>query len=767
MKTLSFGTLLKQYRLAAGLSQEALAERANISTRAISDLERGINRTPRSDTLDALLQALVLSEERQEALIAAARSVTIPDASDASPTDPLYVLPVPPTQLLGREQEMARVTTLLRSDRARLLTLVGPAGVGKTHLALEIAHRLRSDYKDGVVFVSLAATSDASLVLSQMAQTLKLRESAVSSPSQQLADFLAEKHLLLVLDNFEQVISAASDVAALLHNCPHLRVLVTSRTPLRLRGEQELQLPPLSVEAAEMLFLQRVQAIRPDISSDSSLITAICTRLDCLPLAIELAAAQIKVLSMSQILQRLKRRLPLLQSRARDVPQRQQTMQAAIAWSNDLLAPPVQQLLRIASVCEGSYSAEALAFLCTEEIQDDTTLLTYLRELIDASLIQSDVGKEGTMRFHMLKLVQEYALEQLRRTNKEAVYRWRHVEYFTRLVEKAITPGSRNEWIEPEQPDLRAALHWTYEQRKPAAGLRLIAACGAYWIRRGQMREGDQWLSKMLELDSQAAAEDKAPAAVRLAALYCAGGIARHLGQPERSAAFAREALALGERTGEQVGISNALALLGHLAQARGNVEEAASYFERSYQHARLGGTGDDGGSLGRARDNLARIARAQGDLTRARHLLEESLAHCRNNHFSWGVAFVSTILGHIARDQQQYVLARIRYRESLHILRTIGNLTSLAACVEGIAALISAEENHEQAIRLCAYATMLRLKAHTPLPPDEQQAFDRIITLARSCLTEHLFATAWQQGAVLTMEEGIVLASTELDGNT
>ncbi|GHO60410.1 hypothetical protein KSB_88850 [Ktedonobacter robiniae] len=199
------------------------------------------------------------------------------------------------------------------------------------------------------------------------------------------------------------------------------------------------------------------------------------------------------------------------------------------------------------------------------------------------------------MRFYMLKLVQEYAQEQLRRTGKEATYRWRHVEYVTRLVERAITPGSRHEWIEPEQPNLRAALHWAYEQRKARAGLRLVAACGAYWIRRGQMREGDLWLSKILELDSQVAKEDKAPTSVRLAALYCAGRIARHLGQPERSAAIAREALLLGKRTDEQVGMSNALALLGHLAQARDNLEEAASYFEQSYQCARLGGTGDDG----------------------------------------------------------------------------------------------------------------------------------------------------------------------------
>lgn len=220
----------------------------------------------------------------------------------------------------------------------------------------------------------------------------------------------------------------------------------------------------------------------------------------------------------------------------------------------------------------------------------------------------------------------------------------------------------------------------------------------------------------------------------------------------------------LGERAGDHVGMSNALALFGHLARTRGNIEEAACYFEQSYLHACKGGTGDDGGSLGRARDNLAMIARAQGNLALARQMLEESLAHCRSNNFTWGVAYVSTMLGHVARDQQQYALARACYRESLQLYRTIRNLASIAACLEGIAALSSAEGDHEQAIRLCAQATILRAKVHTPLPPDEQYIYDKVIALARSCLTAHRYAVVWQQGEALTVEEGMDLALTGLD---
>lgn len=208
--------------MAAGLSQKALAERANLSTRAISDLERSINQASRSATLDALLQALALSEEQRHALVAAARASALIDVVVATP---LYVLPLPPTQLIGREQDIARVIALLRGDSARLLTLLGPAGVGKTHLGLDVAHRLRGDFKDGVVFVTLAATADAAVVPALIAQALRLRESADISPAQQTIDFLAEKHLLLVLDNFEQVIAAGASVAELLQNCPHLRIL--------------------------------------------------------------------------------------------------------------------------------------------------------------------------------------------------------------------------------------------------------------------------------------------------------------------------------------------------------------------------------------------------------------------------------------------------------------------------------------------------------------------------------------------------------------
>ncbi len=763
MKTSSFGALLKQYRMAAGLSQETLAERARISTRTISDLERGVNQIPRSDTLEALLQALSLSKDQQQVLISSVRPA-IPAMPISS--DPLYVLPLPPTELVGREQELSSAVALLRGHKARLLTLIGPAGVGKTHLALDIAHHLGADFKDGIVFVSLAPISDHSLVASQVARTLKLRETAHSSFSEQVCAFLSTKHLLLVLDNFEQVIDAASFVVALLQSCPHLRLLVTSRTPLRLRSEQQFPVGPLTAQAAVTLFLQRAQAIQPSIERNESIIAAICERLDRLPLAVELVAAQVKILPLPRLLERLTQRLPLLQSGARDLPERQKTMHTAIAWSYDLLSPPVRHLFCILGVCEGGCTEEALAFLASGEPEmASPDLLAHLTVLVNASLLQSDALADGNLRFRMLELIHEYAQEQLRATGQEHIYRERHVEYYTHLVETAITPGSGQEWIESELPNLRAALHWVYEQRKAGPGLRLANACGAYWIRTGQMSEGNLWLERMLELDRQAAVEERAPVAVRLAALYSAGGLARHLGHPDRSAVLAQEAVSLAEGAGDPIGMSNALALLGHLAQARADLEDAAGYFEQSYQYARMGDPkrSEEDGTLGRALANLASIARVQGNLARAQEILEGLLEQARANKMTWGIANGLTMLGHIAREQQQYALARSRYRESLQLHRSIGNLTYIALCLEGIAALACAEGNYEQATPIAAQAAALRLKARTPLPPNEQQAFGCMVEMARSALAEDVYAKAWNQGTALTLEEGIVLALSGL----
>jgi len=378
-----FGTLLRRYRTAAGLTQEALAARAQISARTIADLERGINRIPRHDTFELLISALDLTAQQRVLFLAMVRPEMMATADESRSRFPL-----PPTPLIGREQEMVRAVNFLQRDGVRLLTLTGPAGVGKTRLGLEITRELSEHFADGVVFVALATLRNASLLSGVMAQALGLHESTESEVSEHVITFLQEKHSLLILDNFEQILEAASYVAELLSTCPRLSVLVTSRMPLRLRAEQILPLAPLPLADAVTLFQERAMAIRPGGIYALREVAAICERLDRLPLAIELVAMHVKTFSLPDLHKRLTHRLALLRDGARDLPARQQTMEDAIAWSYELLTATQQQCFRRLAVFVGGWTlAAAEAVCCAEEEKAPEEMILALAALVDASLV--------------------------------------------------------------------------------------------------------------------------------------------------------------------------------------------------------------------------------------------------------------------------------------------------------------------------------------------------------------------------------------------
>ncbi|HEV7662384.1 MAG TPA: tetratricopeptide repeat protein [Chloroflexota bacterium] len=617
-------------------------------------------------------------------------------------------LPAQLTSFVGRQRELAEIRRLFGATR--LLTLTGLGGTGKTRLALRAATDLLEEFPDGVWFTDLAPLGEPALVASTIAQVLNIRPLPGRLLSEQLSDALRDKQVLLVLDNFEHVQTAAPLVGDLLRACPRLRVLVTSRVRLRVSGEQVFAVPPLAApllehsspeELAEYpsvaLFLARAQAAQPDFAlapENAAAVASICRALDGLPLALELAAARTRVLSPDALLARLDGPLKVLTGGPRDGPARHHTLRATLDWSYDLLTAGEQALFRRIGVFAAGCTPEASDAVCEPSVD----LLDGLELLVDQGLLRHDVQPGGQSRFRMLATIREYALEQLSTNGELDALRRQHAEFFVALAERAepeLVGAGQGQWLdrlEAEHDNMRAALRWSLEASEVETGLRLAAALWRFWATRGYLSEGERWLVEVLSIADTVSSPSKAKA------LTAAGSLARSRGDHARAEALHSDSLDLFRQLGDTPGIARSLSNLGAVAYDRGLYALAGALYQESLTLRRELG---DTWAIAVVLNNLGLVARDEGNLDRATSLYEESRTLFQELGDKVGIANTVENLGQVAGDREDLDTAASLHRASLTLRREVGDKRGIARSLRELGQVARRQQDYALAEQL------------------------------------------------------------------
>ncbi len=673
----------------------------------------------------------------------------------------------PLTTLIGREAEIASVRQTLLRDDVRLLTLLGPPGIGKTRLALAVAPELGPVFEHGVVFADLAPLKDPVQLFSVIARAAQIRKTSQHTPQDLVKQYLRGRHLLLVLDNFEHLLGARAHVGELLSAYPRVKVLVTSRAALQVSWEHRYPVPPLALPdrhrlppyetlmtyPAIALFVERARAVRSEFSLDdrnAHQVAEICARLDGLPLAIELAAARANVLSPQVILERLQRRFDLLAAGPLDLPERHRTLRGAIAWSYEQLDPKLQWLFRRLAVFSGGFTLEAAEAVCADGAAFEQPVLDALTALVDSSLLQPE-AQEGQTRFRLLETLREYAYEQLETCAEIDEARLRHAAYHLDLAQRAepaLVGPDQSQWLERLERDhdnLRAALQHARDRGDIEAALRFSAALARFWERHGYVGEGRAWLDSLLSNGGEASP------LTRGKALNGAGNLARVEGDYAAARRCYEESLAIARQVQDERRVAIALNNLGAIAKEQGDYGTARSYYEESLTLKR--GLADARGTA-LTLSNLGVVSNAQGDCAQARLYLGESLALFRDVQDRWGIALAVNNLGATARSQGNYDRATALHAASLAMRRELKDKWGVAECLEGLARVAHHRKQPERSIRLFGAAASLRKIFGSPLPPDERAAHEQDIEALRAATGETQFAQAWEAGRAMSLDQ-------------
>ncbi|MBA3412882.1 MAG: tetratricopeptide repeat protein [Actinobacteria bacterium] len=728
---------------------------------------------------------------------------------EARPTN----LPIQPTSLIGREQQVAEVVALVRREDIRLATLTGTGGSGKTRLSLQVAAELVADFEDGVFFVDLAAITDPHLIIPTVGQTLSVREKPGQSLFETLKDYLRDKHLLLVLDNFEQLLDAGPAVSALLAGAPSLKALVTSRAPLHLSGEHEYSVPPLAVpdlEASEplatlaayegvQLFVERAQAVKPEFEltgENAPAVAEICARLDGLPLAIELGAARVRILSPQALLGRLSQRLALLTGGARDAPARQRTLRDTIEWSYGLLSASEQRLFARISVFVGGRTINAAEAVCDPAAELGAAVFDGVASLVEKSLLRQDEGPADEPRFFMLETIREYAIDRLERSGEGELLRQRHAHYFVALAEEAepeILGPDQVVWLErleAERANFRAALGWSLERGDTELALRLIGSLRRAWVARGYLSETRKWLEAAFE---QSAA---VPPQVEAKALYALGRVALVEGDYDQAIPSLEQSARLFRELSEAEGLVFSLADLSFVATAQGRHEDAQRFADESLAEGKAAGNER---TIAAALHSLACTKFDADEYGEARSLFEQSLTLRRNLGDKRNIANSLCYLGSVALLEGDYDGATALLDESLALGRELGNLLVVSAalaneslvalaagdagraaalCIESLAlshelgdkrttveclhalagvAVVQAEPL--QAALLSGAAESLHAAIKAPPSPAERMVGERFLLVARAAVDDESFEETWARGRRMNYEAVVAYA--------